>query len=59
MPWGGRWRSREEIYRMRKAPSLNGKLLWTERKPGEEADETQLVYSENHTENVWCGPTCP
>ena len=32
-----------------------GKLLWTERKPCEEADETQLVYSENHTENVWCG----
>ena len=35
----GRWRSREEISRMRQAPSLKGKLPWTERKQDKTDDE--------------------
>ena len=39
VPCGGRRKSREDISRMRQSPSLNGKLIWTERKKGKTADE--------------------
>ena len=36
---GGKYRSREEISRNTQAPSLKGKLFWTERKQGKTAAE--------------------
>ena len=59
MPCGGRWRSREEISRMRRAPSVKGKLLWTERKQGKTADEMLFLLSKSYTDNVCRGSIWP